>query len=223
MKKLLGIIIALAMACAMVTAAFAASGCEASISGATAMAGDEITLYVSVKNSPGIAAASFNIGYDSDAMTYVDVESTNSSLLVEGSTEEGKNPFTLVFLEMSLSDVSGDFAVAAVNFKIADDAAPGTYDIDFTVAEAYNYDETDIPVTAKSSKVVIKSPEPGDANHDCDVTIRDAALILQYIAGWDVTIDTGVADVDCNGDVTIRDAAKILQYIAGWDVTLGEG
>lgn len=62
----------------------------------------------------------------------------------------------------------------------------------------------------------------GDAGFDGEITIRDAALILQFIAGWDVEIDTAAADADLSGEVTIRDAALILQFIAGWDVTLGE-
>lgn len=62
----------------------------------------------------------------------------------------------------------------------------------------------------------------GDANFDGDITIRDAAFILQFIAGWDVEIDVAAADVDLSEEVTIRDAALVLQFIAGWDVTLGE-
>ena len=61
----------------------------------------------------------------------------------------------------------------------------------------------------------------GDADCNGEVTIRDAATILQHIAGWDVIIDTVAADVVGNDGVTIRDAAVILQYIAGWDVVLG--
>lgn len=61
----------------------------------------------------------------------------------------------------------------------------------------------------------------GDSNGDGEITIRDAALILQYIAGWNVYVDETIADANGDGDITIRDAALILQYIAGWDVTLG--
>ena len=63
--------------------------------------------------------------------------------------------------------------------------------------------------------------EPGDADGNGEITIRDAAIILQYIAGWDVEVDENAADADGNGEITIRDAALILQYIAGWDVELG--
>lgn len=69
--------------------------------------------------------------------------------------------------------------------------------------------------------VPLDSVAPGDADGNGEITIRDAALILQYIAGWDVEVDEEAADADGNGEITIRDAALILQFIAGWDVTLG--
>ena len=50
----------------------------------------------------------------------------------------------------------------------------------------------------------------------------DAANIVQFKAGWDVTIAIEAADVDGDGQVTVRDAARILQYKAGWDVVLGK-
>ena len=61
----------------------------------------------------------------------------------------------------------------------------------------------------------------GDADGANGVTSADAALILQYVAGWAVNIDAVAADVDNNGEVTGVDAALILQYVAGWDVNLG--
>ena len=224
MKKIISVILVLVMSCALAASAFAATGCEASISGATAKAGDEISLSVTVKNSPGIVGGTFSIGYDSNVMTYVDSESTNGMLLVRSSEEAGTNPVRLIFIQTSLQNISGNFSVAKVNFKIKDNAAPGTYNINFSAEEAYNYEEAPISVSVTGSKVVIRStePGPGDVNLDGEVTIRDAAFILQHIAGWDVEIDLSFADVDLSGDVTIRDAAKILQYIAGWDVTLGQ-
>ena len=75
--------------------------------------------------------------------------------------------------------------------------------------------KTDIVVTLTTDPGI-----PGDADDNGSVTIRDAALILQFIAGWDVEINLAAADVDDDKTVTIRDAALILQYIAGWDVEL---
>ena len=62
----------------------------------------------------------------------------------------------------------------------------------------------------------------GDANSDGALNNRDAARILQHIAGWDVEIDEIAAEVTGDDVVNNRDAARILQYIAGWDVELVE-
>ena len=63
----------------------------------------------------------------------------------------------------------------------------------------------------------------GDANGDGSVNARDAALLQQYVAGWDVTLDAASGDANGDGSVNARDAALLQQYVAGWDVTLGQG
>ncbi len=59
----------------------------------------------------------------------------------------------------------------------------------------------------------------GDANGDGAVNARDAALLQQYVAGWDVTLVEASADANGDGAVNARDAALLQQYVAGWDVT----
>ena len=61
----------------------------------------------------------------------------------------------------------------------------------------------------------------GDANGDGSVNAREAAMLQQYVAGWDVTLNEASADTNGDGSVNARDAAILQQYVAGWDVTLG--
>lgn len=61
---------------------------------------------------------------------------------------------------------------------------------------------------------------PGDADENDKVDIHDALLVLQYDAGWNVTINRDNADVNANGVVNVDDAILILRYVAGEDVTL---
>lgn len=61
---------------------------------------------------------------------------------------------------------------------------------------------------------------PGDVNGNGSTDINDALLLLQYSAGWNVTIDKSNADVDGSSTVALDDALLILQYGAGEDVTL---
>ena len=61
----------------------------------------------------------------------------------------------------------------------------------------------------------------GDANGDGEITILDEALLSQYLAEWDVTLDEVAADANGDGAITILDEALLSQYLAEWDVTLG--
>jgi len=82
-------------------------------------------------------------------------------------------------------------------------------------------EDTDIGVDVEDLPEVDVAVLYGDADGDNEVTPVDASRILQYIAGWDVTIDMAAADVDGDNEVTPVDASRILQSIAGWDVVLG--
>ena len=75
-------------------------------------------------------------------------------------------------------------------------------------------------IVATSEAFTITWLAAGDADSDGVITANDAGLIVQSVAGWEVTVDTAAADVDGDGVITANDAGLILQYVAGWDVTL---
>lgn len=62
---------------------------------------------------------------------------------------------------------------------------------------------------------------PGDADGNGTVDGKDATLVLQYAAGWDVDIFTIAANVNNDNAVDGKDATLLLQHAAGWDITLG--
>ena len=78
-----------------------------------------------------------------------------------------------------------------------------------------------VSLGGKTATFVVSVYLLGDADGNGEVTGTDAALVLQYVAGWDVTIDLLAANSDGKGEVTSADAALVLQYVAGWDVPLG--
>lgn len=55
----------------------------------------------------------------------------------------------------------------------------------------------------------------GDADGNGTVNTRDALLVMQYAAGWDVAIVDFSADVNANKVIETYDAVLILQSIAG--------
>ncbi len=71
-----------------------------------------------------------------------------------------------------------------------------------------------------STEPPVAEKVPGDVNGDGVVDANDALRVLQYSAGWNVSLDTANADVNGNGSVDVNDAVLILRYGAGEDVTL---
>lgn len=55
----------------------------------------------------------------------------------------------------------------------------------------------------------------GDVNGDTEITGKDAAMILQAVAGLSDGVNDNIADVNGDGEVTGKDAALILQFVAG--------
>ena len=81
------------------------------------------------------------------------------------------------------------------------------------------------PLSAASAPVRLGNDPPviiyGDANGDGVVDLRDAVLIAQWLAEWNVTMDYEAARAAGNTGVDIRDAIRIAQWFNRWDVTLG--
>ena len=80
-----------------------------------------------------------------------------------------------------------------------------------------------VPATAEPTTAGVTSCTEGfvggDVDGDGKVNAKDAAFLLKYIAGWQVTSgDVSHADTQRDGVINGKDAAKMLKYLAGWQV-----
>ena len=84
----------------------------------------------------------------------------------------------------------------------------GTYYCELVLVDGYNQ-----RVTWKSEGIVVseKAYTPGDANGDGQVTPADALLVMQYTAGWSVSLSKVNADVNSSGSVDLQDAILIFE------------
>lgn len=137
MKKLSLVLAVVMTLCMLTVVSFAADGAVATISGAEAKAGDEITLTLAIKNSPGIAGTQFYIGYDSNVMSYVSGKGIDGNFFAAVSPEAGANPVKVVTANLSLNNIKGDITVAEITFKINDNAKSGDYDVTLSSVEVY--------------------------------------------------------------------------------------
>ena len=71
-----------------------------------------------------------------------------------------------------------------------------------------------------SAEPPVSDRVPGDVNDSGAADIHDALLVMQYTAGWNVSLNMENGDVDANDSVNLDDALLILQYGAGQNVTL---
>lgn len=87
--------------------------------------------------------------------------------------------------------------------------------------------ETTLSVTVGSRTVSVNvkvagacehaDKKTGDLNGDGAVNGKDSMLLLQYLAGWDVSFDSENADINGDGTVNGKDSMLLLQYLAGWE------
>ena len=129
MKKFSFVLAIVMVMSAFAFSAFAAGNATASITDATAKAGDEITLTLAIKNSPGVAGTQFYVGYDSNVMSYVSAKAVNANFFAAMSPEAGANPVKVVTANLGLNNIEGDITVAEITFKINDNAKAGEYDV----------------------------------------------------------------------------------------------
>jgi len=152
--------------------------------------------------------------------------------------DKGETTYTATFTEAwAETQTETEANVAALDHAWGEpsnytDNGDGTHTANYVCGNDKNHTKSDAPVehtyNQEGDKCVCGAEKPaaddeiiyGDADGDGDITIKDAALIQQYLGDYDVTIKDS-ADADGDGDITIKDAALIQQYLGDYDVTLG--
>lgn len=71
--------------------------------------------------------------------------------------------------------------------------------------------------TSALADISISFFDKGDVNRDKKINQKDANLLLQYTAGWNMNVTVRKSEADMNGDGTIDglDALLLLQEING--------
>ncbi len=126
------------------------------------------------------------------------------SSVLRWKTEDGT-----VVKSQEISKVTGSAAFTPEN--------EGSFYCELVLTDGYNQRVT---WTSECFTVTKDSRVPGDADANGSVTIHDALLIMQYDAGWSVSINKSNADCDGSGQVDMQDALLILRYGAGENVVL---
>lgn len=185
-----------------------------------ALVGKEFKVKISIANNPGIAGIVFKLAYDSSVMTLTDIEYNSAFSGVSNFDQNpANNPVSFNFTRAA--DYKG-VALAELTFAIKDNAPEGVYDLKLMhngLIVNSKLDELNISMISGTVNVI--KATPGDLNDDGFVNTKDAVLLAQYLANWEITVNLDAADCNADGTVNSKDAVLLAQYLARWDVTLG--
>ena len=200
------------------------NGATVTMSSASATAGNQVKVSVSLKNNPGITSMLLKVSYDTTKLQLVSVEDCGN-LGSAYHSNSLNSPFTLSWAnDTATTNYTHNGDIAVLTFKIKDGAALGSTPITIT----YDYDNYDIidkdmnPVefNVVSGSVNVIDVIIGDVNNDGKVNQLDRVVLTRYLANWteypEGSINKVAADVNCDGKVNTLDRVILTRYIANW-------
>ena len=232
MKKLVSILLCVAMLCAVCVTAFAegepTTSAVVSVGTAEGAKGEKVSLPLSVKDNSGMASLTAVISYDAAVLSITDDDITPAGIL-DGAVDTADSTKVIyqvntaeagkVYISFIKSEnVTGDGILFNVAFTIKTDAAAGDSEVTLVVDEMANADAaiyTGYTAENGAVKVGESTLMYGDVNNDGKVNSEDALMVLQSVVGI-VTLDeraAKVANVNSDNKIDTQDALGILQYI----------
>ena len=187
-----------------------------------AMPGETIKVNVNLTDNPGLASAILNVSFDTRILTLQSVE-YNSAMGGQTVYPQNMNSPVTLYWVSPFADMSEDCVFATLTFKVSENAKEGdntTVNISYDADNVYNLAEENVALNVKPGTVTVIDYIPGDINGDGVLNNKDVTRLMQYFAGWDVTVNTPALDVNNDGSHNNKDVTRLMQYLAGWDVEI---
>ena len=182
------------------------------------LAGNSVTVTVTLKNNPGILNAVLTLNYgDGLELTQIEKGEALSSMTM---TAPGKLQNNCNFLWDTIDDAdTSNGVLLKLTFKIAEDAQVGAkYDVklSYVMGDIADNDFQPVNMQIVNGSVEVIDFRFGDVNNDGRINGTDVTMVRRYIAGgYDVQILTQAADVNGDGRINGTDVTLIRRYIAG--------
>lgn len=188
------------------------------ISGAKAVAGSTVEIYVSIENNPGIISLRNKITYDTSVLELVKVEDLK---LLSGYTTPSPivdSPYILRWADSLATEnnhANGNFV--KLTFKIKDDAQAGDYGISVSHIESRTATGEKVEFADCGAVITVIDYIPGDVDGNGIVDDWDAIVLNRYLAGWKTEANLAASDIDGNGEIDDWDAIALERKLAGWN------
>ena len=175
------------------------------VGNADAAPGETVRIPIELANNPGVVVMGIMVGYDEN-LTLLGFEDTG---LLPGQLHSTviENPQPLFWGNTTSGNCTENGVIIYLEFKVADDAAPGTYSItvtyDYENYDIYNYDGEPIEFAIQNGAVTVAAAQP--EMHT--VTFKD----------WDGTV-LKTQEVQHGGDAEApADPTRMGYTFTGWD------
>jgi len=186
------------------------------------LAGETITVNVSLADNPGLASLVLKLSYDQSLLSLTNVE-YNTSMGGQTVPPASLNgPVTLYWVN-GFANYTGNGVFATLTFKVSENAKEGdTTDItiSYNPDDVFNIKDENVNLNITAGKITVIDYVPGDINGDGVLNNKDVTRFMQYNAGWDVEVNEPALDVNGDGSVNNKDVTRLMQYNAGWDVEI---
>ena len=168
------------------------------------------TLFVNT-TAENVAGYEAQVEFDPETIT---VESASAGNISSGISVNRDNENGTVTVAQAQANGASQPVLFTLEVTYEGDEG-GSADLAFDAADTELVDpDTDaLDVSYRNASVV--SGELGDVNLDGEVTVADAVLVQQFLAGQEVPDDfnEALADVDDSGTVTVSDVLEILDKV----------
>ena len=175
------------------------------VGNAEAAPGETVRIPIELANNPGVVVMGIMVGYDEN-LTLLGFEDTG---LLPGQLHSTviENPQPLFWGNTTSGNCTENGVIIYLEFKVADDAAPGTYSItvtyDYENYDIYNYDGEPVEFAVQNGAVTVAAAQP--EMHT--VTFKD----------WDGTV-LKTQEVQYGGDAEApADPTRVGYTFTGWD------
>ena len=105
---------------------------------------------------------------------------------------------------------------------MADD---GSFKIRYVLPDSYTVEVSAVGYVSKSYELAMSRDDVqqdfdlmciGDIKGDGVANNKDIALLMQFVNGWNVEINTECADLNKDGKLNNKDYVLLMRYIIGW-------